>query len=339
MRKVNYAEIISLPFFAILIPLLTGFADYSHLSPGESLSVMIYFIVAGYCIWKGGRFISEIFHNHINYTPAAYFKKIIGLTAAIFTYGTLVSLLLCAGRSYFFAQAFDWNIFFKTSLSITFVLVVLTLLEEILFLLKKREQDNKKVRMLDNALSNAESSVLKNELDPHFIFNSLNALSYLIEHEAEKAIEFNKKLALVYKYILMSKHKKQVFLEEEVEFIHNYFFLLRIRHDDKIKLNVCIPAEKYSSSIVLPCALQTLVENAIKHNSFSDANPLCIIISADEEFIYVKNKINRTLTINGSTKIGLSNLRSRYKVICNRAVTVEEGKEFFIVRLPLLKTA
>lgn len=338
MQRINYAEIIFIPLLAVFIPWLTGFTNYSALSFGEVLSLVAYFIVLSYCIWRGCKLLIDTFPVS-DYSPAFYLRKIVALTLSVVAYGLVVSTALCAGRSYFFYKDFDWNVFYKTSVLLTSVLVIITLFYQVFYLLQKREQDTKKVNMLDSALSHAESAVLKNELDPHFIFNSLNALSYLIENDQEKAVVFNKRLAFVYKYFLMSKHKKFVPLEDEIEFIHNYFYLLRIRHDEKVKLGIHIPAEKYSTVIVLPCALQILVENAIKHNSFSDANPLCIKITIDENFIYVKNKISRTKTINDSTKIGLSNLRARYKMISNEAVTVEESKEFFIVRLPLLKTA
>ena len=137
--------------------------------------------------------------------------------------------------------------------------------------------DNKIVDQLDQERSQAELQALTNEMDPHFIFNSLNTLNHLILNNPPQAHLFNNKLAQVYKYFLINKTRELISLKDEMEFIDDYFFLLQIRHDSKLQLQVELNDEA-NKAMIPPCAIQVLVENAIKHNEFTEHNPLLITI-------------------------------------------------------------
>ena len=141
----------------------------------------------------------------------------------------------------------------------------------------------------------------------------------------------------MYRYFLANKNKEYVTLREELNFIDQYFFLLKLRYDDKIKLQKELDDHDLNAVTILPCALQILVENAIKHNNFSEAEPLSIKISINEENIFVGNTKSPAKIPHYSTKVGLSNLKARYELACNKAITVESGRNYFVVRLPLLK--
>src|ERR1700740_3034359 len=110
-------------------------------------------------------------------------------------------------------------------------------------------------------------------MDPHFIFNSLNTLNHLIINRPQQAHLFNNKLAQVYKYFLINKTRDLISLKDEIEFIDNYFFLLQIRHEGKLQLNIELNDEN-RMAMIPPCAIQVLIENAIKHNEFNETNPL-----------------------------------------------------------------
>jgi LytS/YehU family sensor histidine kinase len=179
-------------------------------------------------------------------------------------------------------------------------------------------------------------TALKNELDPHFIFNSLTTLSYLILNDAQKAHRFNERLAKVFKYFLINKDRELISLEDELEFIDSYFFLLQIRHDDKLQLQTDLFDKGGSTIMVLPCALQILVENAIKHNEFTDEDPLKIKIEMNGEFLKVINNVRPKPYLLSSTRIGLRNLSSRYKLVCNKDIIIENTDYSFTVKLPLI---
>jgi len=214
--------------------------------------------------------------------------------------------------------------------------IIFTLIYEILFLSKERELDTKIVDQLDKERSQAELQALTNEMDPHFIFNSLNTLNHLIVNKPQQAHLFNNKLAQVYKYFLINKTRELIPLKDEMEFIDDYFFLLQIRHDGKLHLDVNLDEEN-NKAMIPPCALQVLIENAIKHNEFSEDNPLYIKISMNGQYIRVTNNAKpKPYSIN-STGIGLKNLSSRYRIISKKNIEIEKARESFTVKLPLLR--
>lgn len=216
------------------------------------------------------------------------------------------------------------------------IVVFLTVIYETIFLSKERELDIKILNQLDKERVNAELNILKNELDPHFLFNSLTNLSHLVKHDPERAYLFIQKLASVYKYFLVNKDKDFVTLSEELEFIHNYYYLLKIRFDNNVQIKVIVK-QLESGLYILPFTLQTLIENAIKHNSFYDNDPLVINIIIEKGTITVNNNIKPKPFAADSTKVGLKNLKARYRIISNKDILVQTNKNNFIVNLPLLK--
>ena len=131
-------------------------------------------------------------------------------------------------------EGFSWDALFRFNLFCSLAIILFTLVYEILFLNKERELDSKIVYQIDRERSQAELEALRNELDPHFIFNSLNTLNHLIVNNPQQAYMFNNKLAQVYKYFLINKNNELISINDELEFIDSYFFLLQIRHDDKL---------------------------------------------------------------------------------------------------------
>jgi LytS/YehU family sensor histidine kinase len=206
---------------------------------------------------------------------------------------------------------------------------------EILFLSKERELDTQIVDQLDRERSQAELQALTNEMDPHFIFNSLNTLNHLIMHEPLQAHAFNNRLAQVYKYFLINKTKELIPLKDELEFIESYFYLLQTRHDDKLQLHTVLSSRSHYV-LIPPCSLQILVENAIKHNEFTEENPLQIKVSANDHFLYVSNNVKPKPYAVNSTGIGLKNLNARYRILFQKDIHIERTRENFTVKLPLI---
>jgi len=216
-------------------------------------------------------------------------------------------------------------------------IILFTLVYEILFLNKERELDTKIVYQIDRERSQAELEALRKELDPHFIFNSLNTLNHLIVNDPQQAYMFNNKLAQVYKYFLINKNNELISIYDELEFIDSYFFLLQIRHDNKLNLSTELNGGDERVTMIPPFALQILVENAIKHNEFSEVKPLNIKITLNNEYLKVCNNVKPKPYLVHSTGIGLKNLSSRYKILCNKDIVVENTNEYFSVKLPLIK--
>lgn len=175
---------------------------------------------------------------------------------------------------------------------------------------------------------------LKSQVNPHFLFNSLNSLSALIKTDPDLSEEFILKLSSVYRYILENQEKEMIPLLTELEFVQNYFALQKIRDGEKIKLKVEIAeAEKLD---VLPVSLQLLVENAIKHNSATRNQPLEITIHNEGmDKLVVRNNLQTKMQLNSSSGIGLKNLNERSRLILNREIEIHETHDEFVVKIPV----
>jgi len=176
---------------------------------------------------------------------------------------------------------------------------------------------------------------IRNQVNPHFLFNSLNTLSSLIS--GNKAAEsFISQLSSIYRYVLENHNAETVGLENEIEFAKNYFSLQKIRYEEKIEMEIFpFEAKKYR---ILPVSLQILIENALKHNSATRDNPLKISIFIEGEYIEVKNNLQKKLNIESSPGTGLRNLSERLRLIAHKEMKVDETRDEFIVKIPLIPT-
>lgn len=181
----------------------------------------------------------------------------------------------------------------------------------------------------------AKFESLKNQLDPHFLFNSLNVLTALIGENPKQAEKFTTKLSKVYRYVLQQKDKDLIPLEEELKFAKSYMELLNMRFEGGIKFSIPETVSNPDLKIV-PLSLQLLLENAVKHNVITTDNPLNIKIYEENGFLSIENNINQKESIGKSTKVGLKNINQRYSLITNEKVEITNKNKIFKVRLPLL---
>ncbi|GGW36874.1 sensor histidine kinase [Arenibacter certesii] len=180
-----------------------------------------------------------------------------------------------------------------------------------------------------------ELTALKNQINPHFLFNSLNSLNYLIRDNKE-ATQFVKKLSFMYRYILQSGDRNLVLLKEELKFLESYTYLIKTRYRNRFLIEINID-DTYLERRIPPLALQLLVENAVKHNEISETNPLKVIIYSDNDSLYVENKIRARSSLAEGTGSGLLNLYKRYYMIRKQKIVIDRNNEFFRVKLPLNK--
>jgi len=181
----------------------------------------------------------------------------------------------------------------------------------------------------------AKFESLKSQIDPHFLFNSLNVLTSLIGENPKQAEKFTTKLSRVYRYVLEQKSKDLIELDEELYFAKAYMELLKMRFENAVTFE--IPEKASNSELkIIPLSLQLLLENTIKHNVVSEENPLTVTIREDNGYLVVSNNYNPKTTIEKGTKVGLKNIIDRYNLITLRKVFVEKQTEKFTVKLPLL---
>jgi sensor histidine kinase YesM len=182
----------------------------------------------------------------------------------------------------------------------------------------------------------AKYEALKNQVNPHFLFNSLNTLSGVVEQKPELAIGFIKKLSDIYRYILEQNDKELVSINVELKFVEDYIFLSKMRFGESLIFNSNITNDL--NFRVVPLGIQMLVENAIKHNIIADDMPLKIEIGIEDSFVIVKNNIQKKTTINsGKESLGLENLKKRYVYLSGASMEVIESDSKFIVKLPIIE--
>ncbi|MEP2278154.1 histidine kinase [Maribacter sp.] len=190
------------------------------------------------------------------------------------------------------------------------------------------ENEQLKQQNLENELA-----ALKNQIDPHFLFNSLNSLSSLIR-ENENATKFVNKLSYMYRYILQSGETNLVATREELKFLDCYIFLMKTRYRDRIEIEVDV-AKDYMDMKIPPLALQSLVENSVKHNEISSTNPLTVKVYSNEQSLVVENPIRSRSTLAEGMGTGLYNLKKRYSLLLKKDVLVSTDNDIFKVELPL----
>jgi len=193
------------------------------------------------------------------------------------------------------------------------------------------KEDLKKIN-LQNQLDS-----LKNQVKPHFLFNSLNSLIALIDEDKTRAKKFVEELSRVYRYLLQSNETEVTTLAKELEFVRAYYYLLKTRYEDGLKLEIDLSPD--AEKLLLPSlALQILLENAVKHNTLDAARPLAIKITADDHRLTVSNNLQRKTQFVPSNKVGLANIQSKYKLLNQPSIDISEVNGEFKVTLPLISS-
>jgi len=330
-------RVILVPAFGIVIPLITGMINPYNFSSWEVKFSFLYTIGIAAVIWQGNRYLHFSMRSYFDWHNKPV-QKVLVLLLSVGFYTIPVSVLLLVGWYNFFGGGqLNWNIIWQSTLIILVAVVFITHIYETVFLVKETESEMIKNEQLERAKVEAELEALKNQIDPHFIFNSLNTLSHLIEEKPVKAKQFNDNLADVYRYILQNKARDLVLLKEEIIFLENYFSLLKIRFEKAVQMKIAIDEQKLDQYLIPPISLQILVENAIKHNEFSDTVPLTIEIKLVNDELVIHNPVRKKSLRKPSSKIGLQNLRERYRLITNSEITITEEDKNFRVVLPVLR--
>ncbi|OQP67349.1 histidine kinase [Niastella vici] len=299
----------------------------------------LFTIGIAFIIWEGNRYLLFTLRSYFDWFNKPV-RKIVVLVLAISFYTIPISaLLLVIWYKLFNSGVVQWETIRTTTLIIMICVLFITHIYETVFLVREAENEKLKKEQLERARAEAELQALKNQIDPHFIFNSLNALSHLIEKDPPKARRFNDNLADVYRYILQNKARELVLLHEEMGFLTDYFSLLKIRFEQAVQLQVHFDAALYDQYLIPPISLQILVENAIKHNEFSDAVPLVITIEMQNDELIIHNQVRKKVLRKTSSRIGLHNLGERYKLTTSKEISVKESASDFTVSLPVLKIA
>jgi sensor histidine kinase YesM len=280
-------------------------------------------------LWKGNSYLGDYISTKISWLKFPVKRFIVGLIGTMI-YTLMVMYLLGMVYTLSFHVNFSSGLIY--SAIITVVISLFMHSRAFLFHWKQTSIDAERLQK-ENIAARYES--LNNQVSPHFLFNSLNALTNLVYEDQDKAVKFIKQLSEVYRYVLDTRAREVVPLEEELRFLHSYIFLQQIRFGSKLDIHFDLDHVKSS---VAPLALQMLIENAIKHNIVSEEDPLHVKVYADEHYIIVENNIQKKdFLAEPSAGVGLENICKRYDFLSDRKAEVIKDEKLFIVKLPRLK--
>lgn len=215
------------------------------------------------------------------------------------------------------------------------ITIIVSLVIHLVYFYKSYQENKLKEQKIIAGTASAQFESLKNQIDPHFLFNSLNVLSSLIEENPESAQKFTTSLSKVYRYVLEQKDKELVSVAEELKFAKTYMNLLKMRFENSITFEIPEGFDNEEAKVV-PLSLQLLLENCIKHNVVSEAKPLHVKISIENGQLVITNNLQKKEVLQDRKGVGLQNIVNRYGILTNRKVLVEENEKEFKVLLPIL---
>ena len=291
-------------------------------------------------------FISILLLAFINY----YLMKVVypKISKSILKYSILTILNLAlsvalfkltyflAGQTigYPFGERWTINFYIWKYINITPLSILIAYILNLI--IRKRTVESKNERLKQENLSN-QLKTLKDQIKPHFLFNTLNTLSSIIRNDSrESGLSFVNDLAIVYRYILEKSNDDVVKISDELDFAISYIRILKKRFYNAVNFSIDIP-ERYKKYNILPSTMLLLVENALKHNEFSNTTPLTVDIFVDGNFVIVQNNIQKKETEANGLGIGLQNLNLRYAILTNREIIINKNEGLFSVRLPIIK--
>lgn len=329
-------RLIFIPLFGIAIPLVTKLVDHTKFSNWEIKLSYLYTIGIAIIVWHGNRFLLFTLRSYFDWFNKPL-RKVMALILVIPFFTIPVSVILLVGWYYLFENGvINWTTLYLNTLIIMIAVLFVVHVYETVFMVKEAESEKLQIVQIEKARAEAELEALKNQIDPHFIFNSLNTLSHLIEKNPAKAKLFNDNMADVYRYILQNKARDLVMLGEEIDFLNDYFSLQKIRFENAVMLTINVNSDLREQFLIPPISLQVLAENAIKHNEFTEAKPLMIRVEAGDHELVVSNNYQKKKLWKPTSKVGLENLNERYKLTTEKSIIISNTDSVFQVTLPVL---
>lgn len=301
------------------------------------INISIYSAILWVVLWKGNEAVTNVIDKKWNWVKFPIQRLASGIAGHIIY--TVVAILAI---NYTIFMLLGWdqqlkglkNIIELSLPPVIITIIISTILTAREFFLSWRQSAvNEEIIKKELAITRYEA--LKNQVNPHFLFNSLNVLTSLVYKDADLSAKFIKKLSEVYRYVLEVKDIQLVDLDQEIDFLNSYIFLLKMRHQQGLNVEIALPQE--NQFMVIPLALQMLVENAVKHNTISIEEPLNIQITCEGDYLIVSNNLQkRPVKKTASSEIGVSNIKARYAFLTDSEVSVIENQSDYVVKLPLL---
>ena len=297
-------------------------------------------LIWSYCIWLsqfvGHTYIIANLDRKIGWMERPLLRAGLGIFAmVIYASGAFIAVNFFMYAIFFQStppgELSDWvsNSWFaiKVSFAVSFIIT------SIGFFNAWRTSEIEKER-INTQMMTHKYNALRNQINPHFLFNSLNVLSELVYEDQDEAVKFIRQLSDLYRYVLSSKTEDLVPLSKEIEFIDSYIFLLKTRFSDN--LNIQVNVKSKDDEYIVPMSIQMLLENAVKHNEVSRKKPLRITVERAEGYVKVSNNLQAKKVVEESTRAGIQNIRQRYSYLSNKEIRIEPTAAEYKVFIPIL---
>ncbi|MBS1916557.1 MAG: histidine kinase [Bacteroidetes bacterium] len=336
-NRYRYWLIIILAVYSYLNSLFSEVYTYYHISLSWYYP-LIAFLLITFFVWESNRFLQKMLNIlSPNISGVAYL-------AVFFLSGMIAASILSIATVWMVNLALlhlsfqQWKMPAKLAFTYgTRINLFLHILNATAFYIGQYKRKQLETEELKRANAQAQLQAIKNQVNPHFLFNNLNVLSTLIMQENPEANKFIEEFSKVYRHVLNAQQHELITLQSELEFINPYIFLLQKRFPESIIIDMHVNPE-YLSWQVVPVSVQMLVENAIKHNIASRQKPLKIVLSANgDKKLTVTNILQEKTNDDVSTHIGLQNIARRYEMITDRNIDIVKTSDSFSVSLPLIE--
>lgn len=329
-------RLVCIPLFGIVIPNVSGlFGDLDFRDPLYWIGY-VYFVALSFMIWQGNRYMLFRTRKRFTWFDRPIEKLVLLFMNNIFYTTPLTVAWLCVWFNFPGMDGVKWNIIAIVALINVICVLFITHVYETVFMVKEQQHEHVKSAELQRAKAEAELAALKNQIDPHFMFNSLNTLTHLIQVDQTNALEFTENLADVYRYILSQKDRTFVLLDDELDFTRKYTDMLHLRFGQALEIRNNISDLQGKNFLIPPTSVFVTFENAVKHNEISEKVPMHITLDVQDNELIISNTLRQRKTPAHSSAIGLKNLDERFKLMTNRRIIFGIEQDIFIVKLPLI---
>lgn len=329
-KRELYIRYLLILIIGITMPSIYG--DYEVFSHDYTLAIVVS-ILRTAALWLGSKRIVELILSKYDFFKNTAKTLVFQVLSLVVYTSVIVSIEINILENY---TVFEYSRIHKLYIYESTILITLfiTTIYASTFFFVKWKENLLKAEKFEKATLEAKFEALKNQINPHFLFNSLNTLMGMMDEDSEST-RYVQSLSDFLRYVLQTKDKELVSLGDEIEFSKQYAFIQQKRFNLKLIINFNV-IENYCSYLLPPLSLQMLIENAIKHNVISKEKPLTINIYIADKKLIVENNLQRK-NVNDSTGVGLENISNRYKYIGSEDINISESDNKFIVSLPLLE--
>ncbi len=333
--KVALTALVGAILITATIAALGGNIDLAH--PGQMLRDMSISVMIGFSLWLNGGYLNSWLTHQVDWLERPRRGFLISLAANVVTVALITTLCLAVyviGILGIEASRFPDVISRSSYITSITISLLITAIYQSAYFLNTWKASLVQAEQLKVANLAAQFEALNAQINPHFLFNSLNVLSALIRSDAERAESFIQGLSAVYRYVLEVRRETLVPLGRELDMLHAYANLLTTRFGDRLRLE--IGPQSGEDVYVVPLALQMLVENAVKHNGATRDKPLGVCLRREPEWLVVANNVSPLFEPAEGKGVGLGNISERYRLAAGREIRIEHSTERFEVWLPVL---